>query len=181
MLKIEKTTTYKNFKAWVLPIILSLMFVRFLNTFVFIVAYIPSASMRDTLIEGDKVLCINPFFIEKLERGDIVVFTPKDDDAKRAGSDGYWIKRIIGVPGDKVRIEAGKVYINGELQDESYVTYNEDYTGSFVIQEGKYLVLGDNRADSFDGRKWTNPYIDKSQIKFKAILKLYPFNKITKL
>lgn len=181
MLKICDTPFMKNFKSWALPILATLIIVKLLNTFVFIIAFIPSSSMRNTLVEGDKVLCVNPYFLNELERGDIVVFEPKGEDAEIVGSNSYWIKRIIGLPGDKVRIEGGEVFINNEKQQEPYVVFNESYTASFVVPKGKYLVLGDNRADSFDGRKWKNPFIEQSQVKFKAMLKVYPFDEIEKL
>lgn len=181
MLKISNTPFVKNLKSWILPILTTLIIVKLLNTFVFIIAYIPSGSMMNTLVKGDKVLCVNPFFLNELERGDIVVFEPKETDAQVANSNNFWIKRIIGLPGDKVRIENGVVSINNEVQKEPYVEFNERYTGSFVVPKGKYLVLGDNRADSFDGRKWNNPFIEQSQVKFKAMLKIYPFDEIKKL
>ena len=181
MLQVLKTPFSRNIKLWVLPIVFTLIFVKLINSHIFIIAYIPSGSMESTINIGDKVLCISSFLLDTPKQGDIVVFEPKAEDSERASSDNYWIKRVIGTPGDKVRVLNGKVFINNEELQEDYVTFNSDYTGSFVVPKNKYLVFGDNRADSYDGRMWDNPYISESQIKYKAIYKVYPLHKFGKL
>lgn len=90
------------------------------------------------------------------------------------------LKRVIGIPGDKIEIkDGGKVYINGELKDEPYVKNPDDKQASFVVPEGKYLMLGDNRAKSNDARYWNNPYIDGTNIQGIARLRVYPFDRIS--
>lgn len=112
-------------------------------------------SMNDTLTDGDS-LWINKFtyLFDEPERYDIVVFPAKDDDDK------YYIKRIIGLPGETVWIgEDGLVYINGEpLEDDTYGKELIDETRrgiaatEITVPENCYFVLGDNRNNSRDSR-----------------------------
>ena len=78
------------------------------------------------------------------------------------------IKRLIGLPGDKVIIKDGVVSVNGETLQENYIGTADNYTGEFEVPEGKYFFLGDNRYWSLDSRYWNDPYIDGSEIKGKA-------------
>ena len=86
------------------------------------------------------------------------------------------IKRLIGLPGDKIDIKNGVVYRNGEKLNEDYVKNNEIYDGTFQVPDNKYFFLGDNRANSDDSRYWKNPYVDESYIEGKAKLRYYPIN-----
>ena len=74
----------------------------------------------------------------------------------------------------------GQVFINGSKIEEPYVVYMEDLDKKFKIPENKYLFLGDNRANSFDARRWENPYIDSKDIKGKAQFIIYPFKRFGK-
>lgn len=116
-------------------------------------------------------------------RGDVVVFkAPASEPC--AEDECEYIKRIIGVPGDKVMVEEGQVYLNGELLEQSFLP--DDYItdpGSFCqegveveVPEGKYLVFGDNRSHSRDGREF-GP-IDKSLIVGKAFFKYWPVSEM---
>lgn len=106
-----------------------------------------------------------------IERGDIIVFY--SDELQK-----LLIKRAIGLPGDHIEINNGQVKVNGDILNEGYVKNNDDYNGTFDVPEGKFFFLGDNRADSWDARRWINPYIDASQIKGEARVRFYPFNNI---
>lgn len=94
------------------------------------------------------------YYIRKPVRGDVIVFTPPVSE-----TDEY-IKRIIGLPGDTVMVQDGKVYVNGKILDEPYIdpsvyTFDEGFLGEgheFTVPEGKYFVLGDNREHSSDSR-----------------------------
>ena len=85
------------------------------------------------------------------------------------------VKRVIGVGGDKISIKNGEVYRNGELIDEPYVEYKDDYTGDFEVPKDKFFFLGDNRSNSKDSTVWDYPYIDKDDIIGKMQIKIYPF------
>jgi signal peptidase I len=109
-----------------------------------------------------------------------VIFKYPDDESQK------FIKRIIGLPGDEVVIEDGKIYINGseEPLDEPYL--KEEWvrnTGpyDFVVPDGCYLVMGDNRNDSWDARYWENTYVTEDELIGKAEFVYYPFSRIQRL
>ena len=107
--------------------------------------------------------------MDNIEHGDILVFYSEE-------LNDTLIKRVIGLPGDKVDIVNGKVTVNGVELEEDYVENNDAFSGSFIVPEGKYFFLGDNRAISYDARKWSNPYIEGKDIQGKAQIKVYPFS-----
>ena len=157
------------------PIRTSVIFltIYFAALFVFCQFYgigrVPSVSMAPTFNVGDFLLTDNRF--ETIERGDIIVFltTEGSEDGKQE----HFLKRVIAVEGDTVKINFGRVFVNGCVIDESYLpagTYtNAGATNSFEVPEGCVFVLGDNRNNSFDSRYFENPYISISDIFGKVI------------
>lgn len=127
---------------------LALVLAFLLHTFVVQSFQVRGHSMLPTLTTGDQVL------VDKLgydllgpRTGEVIVFhspvKPKQD----------WIKRVIGVPGDTVKIVAGQVYINGRRYREPFIKYNYRYNyGPTYVTAGHLFVLGDNRPDSYDSR-----------------------------
>lgn len=110
---------------------------------------------------------------QKFQQGDVVVFHyPNDPDT-------FYIKRIIGLPGDQVRISDGNVFINGELLKEDYLSLNIGTFGSadITLAGDQYFVLGDNRDNSSDSRSWGA--LQEQFIVGLARLRLFPFNQIT--
>ncbi len=109
-------------------------------------------SMEPTLVEGERLLVARPqYWVDEPQRGDIIVFhSPTDPTGTPL------VKRVIGLPGDEVAIRGYQVYINGELLNEPYLpegTYTlEDST--WQVPEGYYFVMGDNRLESSDSRRW---------------------------
>lgn len=118
-------------------------------------------SMSPTLLDGDRTLGLR---MQEFERGDVVSFYPKVDKEK------LYVKRVIGLPGETVEIRDAEVYIDGTKLDEPYIGEWTEHTGSWVFQvpEGHYLVLGDNRNDSYDSRSWPDPYVPEEDIVAKA-------------
>lgn len=114
------------------------------------------------------------------KRGDIIIFKYPDDEEEK------YVKRIIGLPGETVRISNAKVYI-----DDSETPLQEEYlkdewtvaTGPFEFQvpEGCYFVMGDNRNDSWDARYWDNTYVAREKIIGKAEWVYFPFDRIGSL
>lgn len=155
-------------------LILGMVIAKLIVPMFLILGHVPSESMVPTLNVGDKLICTNVFW-HNLEYGDIVVFKPNKE---LHDDDSLWIKRLIGLPGDKIKIEHGKVFRNGTELDESYIQGNLDYNGSFVVPEDRYFVLGDNREESLDARFWENPFINVKQIKYVANLRVFPFTEI---
>lgn len=129
---------------------LALAIVAALSLRAFVHAYsIPSASMEPTLLAGDHILVTRylPHFGAP-SRGDVVVF--------RCGGDELFVKRIAGVPGDRVEIKGTDVIVNGRTLEESYLATRAD-NGSlpaFVVPPGRYFLLGDNREHSLDSRSF---------------------------
>lgn len=151
-----------------------LVTIIFLRTFVLFVVKIPSESMVPTLNVSDRLIATKVYNPEKLNRGDIVIFYSKEEKL-------LMIKRLIGLPGDIVSIEDGRVSINGEEINEPYVYEKDNFNGRYRVPKGEYFFLGDNRSNSYDSRKWKNPFIKGEDIKGKAVLKIYPFKDIRKL
>jgi signal peptidase I len=118
---------------------------------------VQSISMQPNLKEGDLVLVnrlVYKFF--RPERGEVIVFqNPLNPD------DVPYIKRIIGLPGDAVRIEGGTVYINGQLLSEPYLNTTTQRGGEYIIREGELFVMGDNRNNSSDSRAWGNVAVEQ--------------------
>ena len=110
--------------------------------FLFHTVRIEGTSMNNTLKSGDIVLVFNT--LREPGRGDIV-------ECEFPNRDGTYIKRIIGLPGEKIDLIGGDAYIDGKLLVERYVSSEaEDY--SIQLDEDQYLLLGDNRAESYDSR-----------------------------
>ncbi|MCZ7661853.1 MAG: signal peptidase I [Thermoleophilia bacterium] len=135
--------------------------------------YIPSESMEDTLVKGDRVL-VNRFIyrFSEPERGDVVVFHPPT-----APQEDY-IKRIVAVGGQTVAVHDGKLYVDGEPQDEPYVK-NPSINGTFPereVPEGSVFMMGDNRNQSGDSRVF-GP-VEESRILGKAFMVYWPPGKI---
>ena len=114
------------------------------------------------------------------ERGDIVIFRYPDNEEE------LYVKRVIGLPGETVDIRDGYIYIDGADTplDEDYL--KEDWTVAtgnyhFEVPEDSYLMLGDNRNDSWDARYWTNPYVREDKILGKAAVIYWPVHDIGKL
>jgi signal peptidase I len=106
-------------------------------------------SMVPTLQDGEYVLVNRLAYRNKLpERGDIIVFVSPQT------SELDLIKRVIGLPGDTVRISDGAVQVNGQALEEPYIAAAPVYNGEWEVPEGKLFVLGDNRNDSSDSHAW---------------------------
>lgn len=164
----KKTKKKGFFYEWGLPVIAAVVLALLINKFLIFKVYIPSESMVPTLNVHDRLFVSRIYNLENLERGDVVVFYSNELQETL-------IKRLIGLPGDKIEIVNGEVSVNGVKLNEDYVVNKDNYYGAFEVPEGKYFFLGDNRPVSADSRKWINPYIDGEDIMGKAQLKIYPF------
>lgn len=111
---------------------------------------VQSISMQPTLTERDFVL-VNKlaYKVSDPRHGDVIVFLPPPDPQGEP-----YIKRIIGLPGDAVRVDSGQVFVNDVLQKEPYIQASPNYRGNWVVPEGMVFVLGDNRNNSSDSHQW---------------------------
>ena len=143
-----------------------------LHLFVFHAVRVEGTSMVDTLRSGDMVL-VTRFDYKggrQPNRGDIV-------ECSFPGRSGTYIKRVIGLPGDTVEIIDSRTYVNGIPLSEPYATGpSEDYTA--MLAEDEYLVLGDNRAESYDSRAGDMGFISSGNLLGRVRLVLYPFRNI---
>lgn len=161
-------------KEWILPILIAIILAILINKFLFYNVKVPTESMYPTIKIGDKITVTPVYNKSKLKRGDIVVFYSYELKDRL-------IKRLIGLPGDDIDIkDNGEVFVNENKIEEPYVVYKENLGKQFKVPQGKYLFLGDNRANSRDARWWENPYIDSKDIQGKAQFILSPFKRFGK-
>lgn len=170
----KKVNKSNFFNEWIVPIVIAVVLAFLINKFLVFKVKIPSESMVPTLNVGDRLFVTRVYNLEKLKRGDIVVFYSEEKDEDM-------IKRLIGLPGDEIVINNGIVTVNGETLQENYIGTADSYNGEFLVPEGKYFFLGDNRYWSLDSRYWDDPYIDGSEIKGKAQIKVYPWKDFGKI
>lgn len=160
----------------VVLVIVVLAVVFILKNYVLINAVIPSGSMENTIMTGDRVFGNRlAYRFGEPERGDIVIFKYPDNEEE------LYIKRVIGLPGDKVEIRDGLVYLNDSAKplEEPYLkeTPVGDY-GPYQVPEDGYFMLGDNRNWSKDSRFWENTYVIREEVLAKAVFRYYPFDEI---
>ncbi|MDE2901000.1 MAG: signal peptidase I [Chloroflexota bacterium] len=123
---------------------------------------------------GEADAANNPYVFNPPQRGDIVVFHLAD----RTSAD--LVKRVVALPGETVEMRDGRVYVDGEMMDEPYLTgFDDSNVATEVVPEGHYYVLGDNRAVSFDSRS-LGP-ISRSQIIGKAWISYWPLDRLNVL
>lgn len=177
--KEKQPMTWKRlWKEWILPFGLEILALLLIVKFIFFIAIVPSGSMEPTIQERSALFTLRVHDLEKLERGDVIVFEAETPEL--AGT--TLIKRLIGLPGDHVEIdENGIMTINGEVQSEDYVVYQYAIPSVFDVPEGHYLFMGDNRANSLDSRYWSDPYVSAESIQGRAVFTLFPFSHFGKL
>lgn len=176
----------KILKEYVEPIVIAVLIALFIRTFIVQAFKIPSSSMEPTLQVGDHILVSKfiygvkiPFTQKKLfqyqtpSRGDVIVFVFPMDKSKD------FIKRVIGVEGDRIDIEGDKIYINGKRMEDPWGYYDRQNAwrrslgpvGPFehvVVPKDHLFVLGDNRDNSQDSRVWG--FVHLNEVKGKAFL-----------
>ena len=146
--------------------------------------WIPSGSMLPTLQIKDKILVekLTPRIIPKSNlsklKNEIIVFNVPEQLIKSGyDSDIALIKRVIGVPGDKIEVKEGNLYLNDIAQNNSIADNNINYsTGPFVVPENSLWVMGDNRNNSMDSHIWG--FLPYKNVIGKAIFRYWPLNNI---
>ncbi len=164
-------------------IVICVLILVFARSFVFMQSKIPTESMLDTLLVGDYIL-VNRFVFgapddsplrligqRPIERQDVVVFRyPENPDVD-------FVKRVIGLPGDRVEIAAGDVFVNGERLEEPYLEKNERdlryFFGPVTVPDDGFFVMGDNRDNSRDSRVWGR--VPRSLVKGRAFCIWYSY------
>ena len=133
-------------------------------------AQVPTGSMETTIMTGSRVL-INrlSYVVGEPKRGDIIAFYFPDD------GESLYLKRIVGLPGEKIEGVDGMIYINGKPLSEDYIReqINEDF-GPYVVPEDSWFVMGDNRNNSLDSRYWEDKFVERDEIVGRAEIEYYP-------
>jgi signal peptidase I len=145
-----------------------------LRTFIVEPRFIPSGSMEPTLQIGDRILVdkISQNW-QELQRGDILIFYPPASPAIDDNTKAY-IKRLIGIEGDRIAIQNGKVYRNGAALNETYIAEVPNYRmRELIVPQGYYWMMGDNRNHSNDSHIWG--FLPKENVIGKATIRFFPF------
>ena len=163
--------------VWVRDLMIALGIAAFFIVFLYQPVRVEGTSMMPSLDDQERIF-INKFVyrLEPIQRGDIVVFRYPRDPAKS------FIKRVIGLSGDHVRIADGRVFLNGKLVAEDYVprAYEDERSyPEIVVPPDSYFVLGDHRSLSNDSRDF-GP-VDASYIYGKAVFGYWPVEKVGRL
>lgn len=162
-------------QEWVFPVIIALIIVLLLNKFVFILVTVPTDSMEDTIIAGDRLYVNELFDINNAKRGDILVFKSDEDELE----DKRLVKRLIGLPGETVEIKRdGSIFVDGKKIEEPYALQSHGEEKVFTVPLNSYFFLGDNRPISYDARYWNKPYIGEDKVIGKVEFRFFPFNRI---
>jgi signal peptidase I len=133
---------------------------------------VENVSMRPTLQPGEFLLVNRVAYkLGEPSIGDIIVFHAPGE------SDLDYIKRVIGLPGDQVRIQGGTVYVNDQPLYETYIAEKPSYNGTWDVPADQYFVLGDNRNNSSDSHMWG--FVPDEDIVGRALLIYWPFSEIT--
>ncbi|MCC8027430.1 MAG: signal peptidase I [Clostridium sp.] len=169
----------KEIISWIQIIVAAVVIALVLNNFVIANSRVPTGSMENTIMSKSRVIGSRLSYINSdPQRGDVVIFHFPDDPTGKI----YYVKRVIGLPGETVDIVDGKVYINGSDTplDEPYILepmeepiMDEPY-GHYTVPEGCYFMMGDNRNNSQDARFWKNKYVAKDRIIAKVLFSYYP-------
>ena len=170
--KTDKKSLIKEIKDYVFLIILAFTFAFLMNKYVYANAEVPTGSMIPVVQPGDRLIVNRlSYLFDDPKRGDIVMFVNPDDECKN------YLKRIIGLPGEKLEIRGGFIYINDSEKPLSEPYLNDEPNGNFGpynVPKDCYFMLGDNRDNSLDAREWKNKYVKKDKIVGKAWFKYYP-------
>ena len=142
---------------------------------VFQLAWVPSGSMETTIPKRSLLVSFRlPYLVgdPAPERGDVVTFWSEEMDK-------LLVKRVVGLPGEEVSFQGGKVYINGQLLPEEYLPVQGQTNGRgnqvFYGSDGCYFMMGDNRPGSDDSRFWDDPYISAREMRARVLLIISPF------
>ena len=172
---------HDKWKNWGEPFLVAAVLAFAIRTFLLGPYKIPTGSMRPTFLEGDRI------FVDKIsyrfkppQRGDIIVFKYPLDRKKD------FVKRLVGLPGDKIKIDSGKLVINGKEMDDppfsEHYYYNRDdwqygKEGQVVVvPEKNYFAMGDNSAQSSDSRYWG--FVPEKNLVGKAFFIWWPLNRV---
>lgn len=196
---LEKQNSVKSFLADNLPTVtVAILLAVGVRIFIAEPRFIPSSSMEPTLLIDDRLIIDKlSFRWRKPERGEIVVFNPPNNPVVPDATKVY-IKRVIGLPGDRISIHDGKVFVNDSPLNEPYIAAPPNYTlptqddalcpncfrppnvqsgkdnPYFTVPSGNYWVMGDNRNNSLDSHAWG--FMPEENLVGRAMFRYWPFD-----
>ena len=171
----------KEIIIWILLIVMTITASYFITTNVFVKTSVSGVSMEPTLTEG-KVVIVNKleYYFKKPKRNDVIVYKQSNKEHSY-----FELKRVIGLPGETVKIKNGMVYINDEVMKEKVKTDIIQNGGlaeeGVKLDDNEYFVLGDNRNDSEDSRFASVGNVLKNEILGKAVAIEKPFSLVDSL
>lgn len=177
----EKSTEYREYKWKILHVLLCIVLAfaaaKLVSSNVIQITTVHGDSMETTVSDGDRLFVGKMIYcFEEPKRFDVIVFT-KDGEVNL-------IKRVIGLPGEKVEIKEGIIYIDGNQLEEQYgqnPMNQEAEPVELQLGEEEYFVLGDNRLVSLDSRYPSVGAVEKEEIIGKAIVRIFPFSQMRSL
>jgi signal peptidase I len=174
--KKEPMNVKKEIISWVVTLAAAAAIALVIRHFIFEPVRVDGNSMLDTLSDGEIMFVTKPeYFLGDPQRGDVVI-------CRYPNRSEYFVKRLIGIPGDSVEIINTTVYINGEAVEQDYLSAQRnriDHTMPVItLSENQYFVMGDNRDNSNDSRSRAVGPLDRSQIVGHVRCVLFPFNHI---
>jgi len=140
-----------NIKEILESVVIAIILALIIRAFLFQFFWIPSRSMEPTLLINDRIVVTRfSYWFHEPQRGDVVVFKYPLETKKD------YVKRLIGLPGEKIQIKNSQLYINDMLIEEPYLPEGLKFAdfGPVEVPEGEYFMLGDNRNNSSDSRVW---------------------------
>ncbi len=173
----KKSSIVREILGFLLYVMMVVGITFFIITFIGQRTYVSGSSMENTLHHGDNLIVDKlTYRFSKPKRYDIIVFPFRYQEKT------YYIKRIIGLPGETIQIQDGVIWIDGKVLQESYgreVMKNAGLAADMItLGEDEYFVLGDNRNDSTDSRDPSVGVIHKDEIIGRAWLRIWPLDKI---
>jgi signal peptidase I len=167
------------FLEWGVVFLVAVLVAVGIRTYCFATYFIPSASMEPTLMVNDRILVDKlSYHLHPVHRGDIVVFAKPANFSDGPGVNDL-VKRVIGLPGDRISSENNEVYINGKPLSEPWLPPGPEYWTSGIqtqtVPAGQFFVMGDNRTESADSRVFGT--IPQSLIVGEAVVRIWPITR----
>jgi signal peptidase I len=172
----QDPSSLSTFASWLRDLFVSVVLAILVILFLYQPVKVEGTSMMPALVDQERIF-INKFIyrfgLSDIQRGDMVVFWFPGDTTKS------YIKRVIGVPGDRIEVDNGNVIVNGKKLDETYVLdeYRDHQSMSpYEVKSDEYFVLGDHRSSSNDSRFWGA--VPRKYIYGKAVFIYWPLDKM---